>query len=152
MKWQGPKEHVVDNVVCGCVCPDSERQGENDGYRERGVPAKEMKGEANIKGIHERNCGCGGRICNIALKHIALKHILKSELYLPHIVRCGRYLCKRRRRRRSVGGPGPHVGESPLRMIERVERFKAELQALAFRNPEILNRGKIHIPARRSDH
>ena len=50
----GPKEHVVDNVVCGCVCPDSERQGENDGYRERGVPAKETKGEAKIRRIHKR--------------------------------------------------------------------------------------------------
>ena len=36
-------------------------------------------------------------------------------------------------------------------MIERVERFTAELQALAFGDPEILDRRKVDVPGGRTD-
>src|SRR4029079_11824938 len=78
--------------------------------------------------------------------------VLQCELDLPHV--------RGRRRDPSEGGwgrrrvrrPGIHVRAAPLRMIERVERFTAELDAVVFGKWKALDRCEIHIPSGWTDH
>ena len=63
-----------------------------------------------------------------------LKDVFESELHLPHVGGCSRDSREGRGSDGGIGIPRAQVRVAPLRVIQGIEGFIPQLQALAFRD------------------